>query len=252
MKEKLLGHKSYGSIPHLPESRMGPADHACHEGQARIATIKARDRHDEIIVTEKLDGSNVSVALIDGVIYPLGRRGYLASSSPFEQHVHFSNWAYENQERFLAVLEEGERLVGEWLMQAHGTRYKLHHEPFVVFDLMKGHDRITYDRLWERTYPGDFRMPELLWKGHPVDVAEIMDLLNEDRTDRYGFHGALEPVEGAVWRVERNKIIDRKTGKRKLVVDFLVKYVRPDKVDGKYLPETSGNDPVWNWRPEKG
>jgi hypothetical protein len=32
-------------------------------------------------------------------------------------------------------------------------------------------------------------------------------------------------------------------------VDFLAKWVRPDKVDGMYLPEISGKEPVWNWRP---
>ena len=55
---------------------------------------------------------------------------------------------------------------------------------------------------------------------------------------QFGFHGALEPVEGAVWRVERK-------GK----VDFLGKYVRPDKIDGCYLPEINGGAAVWNWRP---
>ncbi|MCU0427572.1 MAG: hypothetical protein MUF71_18310 [Candidatus Kapabacteria bacterium] len=42
----------------------------------------------------------------------------------------------------------------------------------------------------------------------------------------------------AVWRVERS-------GR----VDFLVKYVRPDKQDGLYLPQTHGVKPVWNWQP---
>ncbi len=41
---------------------MGPGDHKCEAGQARIATLKARDRHDHIIVQEKLDGTNVGVA----------------------------------------------------------------------------------------------------------------------------------------------------------------------------------------------
>jgi len=27
------------------------------------------------------------------------------------------------------------------------------------------------------------------------------------RLNVYGFHGALDPVEGAVWRVERNELI---------------------------------------------
>jgi len=59
MNNKPLGRKSYGSIPHLPGSRLGPGDYHAHEGQARIATEKARDKHDKIYVQEKLDGSNV-------------------------------------------------------------------------------------------------------------------------------------------------------------------------------------------------
>ena len=47
---KPLGKKAYGSIALLPNSRVTPADHHCHEGQARIATEKQRDRHDEVIV----------------------------------------------------------------------------------------------------------------------------------------------------------------------------------------------------------
>jgi hypothetical protein len=37
---------------------------------------------------------------------------------------------------------------------------------------------------------------------------------------------------------------------RKSEVDFLAKWVRSDKVDGMYLPEISGKEPVWNWRPD--
>jgi hypothetical protein len=65
------------------------------------------------------------------------------------------------------------------------------------------------------------------------------------RLNVYGFHGALEPVEGAVWRVERYRLINKSLGNvggRKPVVDFIVKYVRPDKEDGKYLD----GDPVYN------
>ena len=69
-REKPLGRKAYGSIPHLPNSRIGPGDHKCHEGQERIATVKSRNKHDVIIVQEKLDGSNVAVALKDGIILP--------------------------------------------------------------------------------------------------------------------------------------------------------------------------------------
>jgi hypothetical protein len=63
---KPLGIKNYGHIAHLPGSRMGPGDHKCHTGQERIATRQTRDRHDLVIVQEKLDGSNVGVARSTG------------------------------------------------------------------------------------------------------------------------------------------------------------------------------------------
>jgi hypothetical protein len=35
------------------------------------------------------------------------------------------------------------------------------------------------------------------------------------------------------------------------VVDFLAKYVRPDKIDGCYLPEINGGHAYWNWNSRK-
>ncbi len=242
---KPLGIKNYGSIAHLPNSRMGVGDHHCDKGQARIATEKARDKHDLIIVQEKLDGSNVGVARIDGAIYPLGRAGYLAETSKFRQHWEFSRWVYANQDRFLAVLEDGERLVGEWLMQAHGTRYELTHEPFVAFDLMRGIERTVYSEFVSRVAIGEFVTPYLIHSGSPISVEDVLRKLNNN-----GFHGALETVEGAIWRVERNQLIDKgKGGERRMRVDFFVKYVRPEKQDGIYLEDISGKENIWNWQP---
>jgi len=231
---KPLGIKAYGSICHLPGSRLGPADHKLNPGQARILTQKARDKHDVVIVQEKLDGSNVAVTRVDGTLIPIGRAGYPAISSKYEQHRHFANWVFENMSRF-EFLTEGERLCGEWLAQAHGTRYQLTHEPFVVFDIMRGAERTNYDHLRRRVEPPRFVLPKLLSHGPPITIEQILKLLGER-----GFHGALDPAEGAVWRVER-----------KGVVDFLGKFVRPDKKDGCYLPELSGGEEIWNWRPAK-
>lgn len=72
---KPLGLKNYGHIPHLPGPRMWPGDHKCHEGQLKIATNQKRDRHDFIIVQEKLDGSNAGNVRIENVIYLLTRAG---------------------------------------------------------------------------------------------------------------------------------------------------------------------------------
>ena len=238
---KPLGGKNYGSIAHLPGSRMGPGDHSCHVGQERICNEKARDKHDLIIVQEKLDGSNVGVAKLGGQLRALTRAGYLAHTSPYEQHQRFGAWVVQHADRFAALLEEGERIVGEWLLQAHGTRYRLPHEPFVAFDLMRGTTRATFAELRTRT-AGRFVLPHTIHIGGPLSIAAAMAMLGE-----YGAHGALNPIEGAMWRVERNEIIDARQGsERRWRVDFLAKYVRPDKADGAYLESVTGSPTIWN------
>lgn len=177
-RRKPLGMKNYGHIAHLPGSRLGPGDHKFEAGQARIATFKTRDRHDHIIVQEKLDGMNVGVARLDGVLYPLVRAGYVADTSPFEQHWRFAQWVYASQDRFLTVLRDGERLVGEWLMQAGGTRYRLKHEPFVAFDLMVGTKRARYDELMARVKNGEFVTPTVIHRGAPLSIESAMEALD--------------------------------------------------------------------------
>ena len=219
MNKKPIGRKNYGSIGHLPSSRMGPADHSITEGQARIATLKPRDKHDVVIVQEKLDGSNVGVAMLGDDIFALTRSGYEAHTSPYVQHHRFSEFVKDNEERFRSVLTDGCRLCGEWLTDAHGTTYDLPHEPFVAFDLICGKNKRTTYLQMKEIVGGVFTMPYEISVGLPVSVDEALAKLG-----KFGKHGATEQIEGAVWRVER-----------KGIVDYLCKYVRPDKVDGKYL-----------------
>jgi hypothetical protein len=227
---KPLGHKAYGSIPHLPGSRLGVGDHHCHAGQAAICTTKVRDRHDEVFVQEKLDGSCVAVARVGSTFVALGRAGWPAESSKYLQHQLFADWVRKHEARF-DILMDGERVVGEWLAQAHGTRYELPHEPFVAFDLMIGQIRAPQER-FQRLLGNRFVTPRLICRG-PISLEQVRAEL-----ERSG-HGAQDPVEGAVWRVERRGN-----------VDFLAKWVRPEKVDGCYLPEISGREALWNWRPQ--
>lgn len=229
---KPLGRKAYGSIPHLPGSRTGPGDYTIHEGQARIATIKTRDRHDIVIVQEKLDGSNVSIAKINGALIPLTRSGYTAISSPYEQHHLFHAWVNRHYEMFDSVLNEGERICGEWLAQAHGTRYRLYYEPFVPFDIFdESNKRIDISTFHERTLYAKLPWPTILHRGGAISIEEALYRLGD-----HGYHGAIDKAEGLVYRIER-----------KGEVDFLAKYVRPDKIDGKYLPEKNGlQKPIWN------
>lgn len=220
---KPLGQRSYGSIPHLIGSRLGPSEHHVHEGQDRICTTKTRDRNDLVIVQEKLDGSNVAVAKVDGKIFALSRAGYEASTSPYRQHHLFAAWVNDHEERFYPLLNDGERIVGEWLALAHGTKYELIHEPFVAFDLMTGTERKPLIEFLNRV-GGEFVTPRILHLGKSISISEVEKMI------AVSGHGAVDDVEGAMWRVERS-------GK----VDFLAKYVRQSKVDGCYL-----ENELWN------
>jgi RNA ligase len=231
---KPLGKPAYGSIPHLPGSRLGPGDHHISEGQAIIATERRRDKYDKIYVQEKLDGSNVSIANINGKIYPLTRKGYIANTSQFEQHHMFYDFIMNFQSLFNSLLNDGERLCGEWIAQAHGTKYELNHSPFnrfIAFDIIDQNRRFTYSEFIERIGLSIPSPRTMVYE----DFAPISIHFANGYFGEYGFHGALDPIEGYIWRVER-----------KGEVDFITKYVRPDKVDGIYLPENNGGEIVWN------
>lgn len=120
------------------------------------------------------------------------------------------------------------------MAQAHGTRYSLKHEPFAAFDLFRKGKRILFEELKDRCARAGITIPFVLHLGEACSVSEVMERLGEK-----GYHGAIDPAEGAVWRCERK-------GK----VDFLAKYVRPEKVDGIYLENVTDQAPVWNWHPE--
>jgi hypothetical protein len=236
--EKPLKAKAYGSIGHLPCSRMGPADHHVHEGQALICTVKPR-KGDRVIVSEKLDGSCMSVANIGGEIVPLTRSGYRAMDVTYDHLRAFVPYVKDNLDKFSKLLSDGERVVGEWMPMAHGTIYDPGHyafSPFVAFDIFSNGKRILWDDFNSRAASVELPRAVCIHDGQNAYSVEsaLAALSSDEGEDRYGFHGAAEDVEGAVWRVERE-------GR----VDFLAKYVRPEKIDGKYFTNVSGQPEIW-------
>ncbi|MDD3039032.1 RNA ligase family protein [Bacteroides sp.] len=219
----------------MPGSRIGQSDYRIDPGSGRILTEKTRDARDLIIVTEKLDGSNVAVCKVNDTVIPINRAGYPAHSSHHEVHHQFARWVYNRYEDFHSILREGEQISGEWLGMAHGIRYDFYgsREPFVAFDLFNSEKkRYTYSELVNRINFIGVPVVPILWKKHQAcSIEDALDLLG-----RYGQYGAQEPAEGCVWRVERDK-----------KCEFLAKFVRDDMVCGKYLPSVTGQPPVWNY-----
>lgn len=190
-------------------------------------------RGDRIIVQEKIDGSCVSVANIDGEIVALTRSGYRCQDVTYEHLRLFEHYVEECKDALIKLLQPNERLVGEWLPMAHGTEYDPNHPDFslfTAFDIFRDDKRILFDEFKERVDNCAIRRAYALHDDSvALSVEDALDILGE-----FGFHGAIEQIEGAVWRVERE-------GR----VDFLAKFVRHDKIDGKYFNQ----EPNWYWYP---
>lgn len=218
---KPLGFKAYGSTPHLIGSRLGPGDYSITQEHTDLFTGKRTRKGDRIVVTEKIDGSCVSVAKSGGRVLALQRAGYLAETSPFALHHAFHRWVDTRALLFDKILEDDERIVGEWLHTAMGTRFDIVDPDLLLvpFAIFRGRDRVSYDEFMDRCDRAGLRRAHVLSDGQGITIEEAMARLGEN-----GHHGALDGAEGAVWLLETNGSFNG-----------LAKYVRADKVDGKYM-----------------
>lgn len=230
--DRPLGRKAYTSIPHLPGSRSAGDRHLPFHQAERLT--REAPRGFEVVIQEKLDGSCVAAARIGDDIVALGRAGDLAAESRNAGRRLWASWTRDHEARFRALLQPGERLVGEWLALAHSTRYSLEHEPFVAFDLMREGERLPSLALRRRLRQTGFCLPHEVHRGEAMPVAAALERLG------HGGHGATVPPEGLVYRLESEG-----------AVALIAKHVRIGKVDGSLLEENTGEPPVWNWHPDE-
>lgn len=222
----------YPKIGHLPGSRTGPRDRTV--GRALAARMTERElAGDRVVVQEKLDGSCVVVCRRGGALVAMGREGLPAAESRNDGRRMFASWVAGNTGRFEA-LREGERAACEWLPIAHGTRYSLAHEPIALLDVLTADGgRLGTDAVAAWASAARLPRPAVLHDGGAIAVAEALARLGE-----HGRHGAEDAAEGVVYRVERAGL-----------VVALAKWVRHEKVDGRYLADETGLDHVHNTWP---
>lgn len=229
---KVLPEKAYHRIGHLPGSQTGPADRHVQPRESERLTSSCNPGC-EIIVQEKLDGSCVAIYRRGRDILALGREGDLALGSRNQSRRLWADWVQQNDDLFRGILRDGERLCGEWLAMAHGTRYNDVHEPFYAFDLFNSNNvPQAYDSLQERLLGTGIPSPALLHRGAPISVERALEQLRIKGMDTPDLN------EGIIWRLEQD---DRRKQ--------IAKYVRPGFQPGIYLQEVSQKSTIWNWHP---
>lgn len=229
--EKVLPYKTYNKIGHLSKSRLGEGDHFIDSKTEAQLTKQLTDPLALIYVEEKLDGSNVCVVRWKGELRCLTRSGYDCEKSNQEQHRMFARWVH-NRRDLLGILlcEEEDRVVGEWLVLAHGTKYQVDwgNEAFIAFDLYTKNREVYYfDKIKLFSSVG-LKTPRLLHLGGACSTNRAIKLLEEP-----SYHKP-EDAEGVIYRMERmgNK------------PSIKAKLVKKNKEDGKYIKD---GQVIWNW-----
>lgn len=190
--------RSYGSISHLPGSKLiDERDTMLGEREVALLTFRRKDYRDRVIITEKVDGMNTGVLRIDDGLIPLTRKGYDVRTNPNAWAWMFALYVSNNTRRFMNVLNNGERMCGEWMIKTHTVFYNLNTEPYIVYDIINtNNERLLYDDFLKRINKESFISAGLVHIGESIDPKIALDIMAQ------GYHGASDQPEGVVYKYE--------------------------------------------------
>lgn len=196
-KEGKIIPRSFGHISHLPGSKMKDDDDTLlGTNEIEILIKRRRNPLDRVIVTEKIDGMNACVLRDGDCLWPLSRKGYDVRSNPNPWIRIFADYVEDNYNRFMRLLDDGERACGEWMIKTHTVRYDLKTEPFILFDLIKTDKRPVYSDFHYRIHQQNFTSTGLVHIGESIEPAVALAMLKD------GYHGAMDCPEGIVYKYE--------------------------------------------------
>jgi len=115
----------------------------------------------EIIITEKLDGTNAQVFITDdGDFYTGSRSRWI---TPEDDNFGFSRWAHGNKDELLK-LGPGSHF-GEWWGAGIQRKYGLDHKRFSLFNVSRwaGEDRPACCHVVPELYRGDFTTDAVIY-----------------------------------------------------------------------------------------
>jgi hypothetical protein len=122
----------------------------------------------DIVITEKIDGTNAQIVVTDGgEVYTGSRNRWI---TPENDNYGFAKWVNENKDRIVSILGLG-RHYGEWWGAGIQRRYEMGKKVFSLFNTKR------FDRDSE-IFNDDIRIVPVLYEGPWSDRA-IADALME-------------------------------------------------------------------------
>jgi len=123
----------------------------------------------EIVITEKIDGTNAAIVIENGIVKAQSRNRFI---TPDDDNFGFARWVDANKDALVATLGEG-RHFGEWFGKGIQRGYGMHRKMFALFN--------TTRWMGVELPDGVTVVPEL-YRG-PMDesvVGRMMDWLSEN------------------------------------------------------------------------
>lgn len=206
IREGKILSRNFGSIGHLSGSKMiDSADSLLSKEEQEKYVQCKRNKNDIVIITEKIDGMNAGVVKMDGLLYPINRRGYdtrIMGLQYKELAVLGEGWAKWVDDHYFiydAILQEGEHLVFEYAEYRHTLEYKFKCEPvFLLAKYNADNKRINYASLSVLAQKYDLVQPPLLNIGVAVPPEIIIKQYPK------GLAGVKGKLEGIVYNYEHN------------------------------------------------
>ena len=226
----ITGKRPFASIGHLINSKLGSGDRHISAQQSYLCIDKKRGKQDRVIVTEKMDGSNVCVVRQGTNLHTLTRSGILCSQSRFEQHRWFRDWVALDSGYLFRDMEQGMSIHGEWMAQSHGIRYHSLPSWFFVFDIKQDGISLPWDSVVEFCERSGLWYVPVLSDGPAISPNLLIHPVMRSSWLAEGEKG-----EGLVYRLETH-------GK----VAFWAKLVFHWTQAGKYLPSVTGGEIEYN------
>lgn len=144
----------------------------------------------EVVVTEKIDGTNASIQISDDGEFRAGaRNGFI---TPEQDNFGFAAWAQEHKDD-LMQLGPGAHF-GEWWGSSIQRRYGLKEKRFSLFNTSR----------WEVFRPQCCGIVPVLWRGNmdTLDVYELMNVLKNSGSQ--AAPGFMNPEGIVIWHSGTN------------------------------------------------
>lgn len=197
--------KNFGHISHLTGSKLIDDEDKLLSLQEQYKyTVCKRNKNDQVIITEKLDGMNAGVIKKNGLLYPLNRKGYDSRTMEVIPELvllsqEWAKWVDEHYELYDSLLNEGERFVFENCIIQHTLKYKFKCDPvFLLTKYTSDNKRLNYKTITNIAITNNIQQPPLLNIGIAIPPQQIIEQYPK------GVAGVRDRIEGIVYNYEHN------------------------------------------------